>query len=315
MELNGVEIEDTFAEGFPIYLSRILVTAINEKWLREAASVTCGFATSTIHCPCEAGVEKFVPAGETPDGRPGVILMFAMNKKRKVGEKEVDHVGEVLLDRLGQCILTCPTTAVFDAMPEPFQGEEKNVVSKTGKNLAFFGDGFQEEGGDAFPVPTWKIPVMDGAFVVQSDFIATKGVAGGNFMIMGDTLDNALSAAEAAVEAIHTVDWVMTPFPGGIVRAGSKVGSLKYAKFMNASTNHLMCPTLREQVEDTQVPEDVNAVYEIVVDGLDETHVGQAMAAGIQAASAVAGIKKITAGNYGGKLGPFKFVLKDLLGL
>ncbi|HMF34316.1 MAG TPA: formylmethanofuran--tetrahydromethanopterin N-formyltransferase, partial [Candidatus Lokiarchaeia archaeon] len=152
-------------------------------------------------------------------------------------------------------------------------------------------------------------------FVVQSEFIATKGVAGGNFMIMGETVESALAGAEAAVEAIHAVDWVMTPFPGGIVRSGSKVGSLKYAKFLNASTNHLMCPTLREQVEETQVPEGVNAVYEIVIDGLDESHVGQAMKAGIEAASAVPGVKKITAGNYGGKLGPFKFVLKDLLGL
>jgi len=315
MKLNGVEIEDTFAEAFKTYACRVLVTALNEKWLREAASSACGYATSMIDCPCEAGVEKYVPANATPDHRPGVILMFCMSKKKKVGDKEVDNIGEVLMERLGQCILTCPTTAVFDAFPKDRQDDQSNVICKTGYNLSFFGDGFQEKGGDEFPFPTYKVPVMDGVFVTQNAFRADKAVAGGNFMIMGASVESALQAAQAAVDAIHTVDYVITPFPGGIVRSGSKVGSLKYPKILKASTNQFMCPTLRTKVPGNLVPDGIAAVYEIVIDGLDEKHVGAAMKAGIIAASKVSGVKKITAGNYGGKLGPFKFGLKSLLGL
>ncbi|OLS13343.1 MAG: formylmethanofuran--tetrahydromethanopterin formyltransferase [Promethearchaeota archaeon CR_4] len=315
MQLNDVEIEDTFAEGFKTFACRVLVTALNEKWLREAANSACGFATSMIDCPCEAGVEKYVPASATPDHRPGVILMFCMGKKKKVGDKEVDNIGEVLMERLGQCVLTCPTTAVFDAFPKDRENDDSNVIAKTGYNLSFFGDGYQEKGGNEFPFPTYKIPVMDGVFVTQNAFRADKAVAGGNFMIMGASVESALQAAEAAVTAIHTVDYVITPFPGGVVRSGSKVGSLKYPKILKASSNHFLCPTLRTKVPGSLVPEGIAAVYEIVVDGLDEKHVGEAMKAGIIAATKVPGVKKITAGNYGGKLGPFKFTLKSLLGL
>ncbi len=315
MQLNGVEIDDTYAEAFKTYAARVLVTAVNDKWVREAASSACGFATSMIDCPCEAGVEKYIPASETPDHRPGVILMFCMNKKKKVGDKEVDNIGEVLIERLGQCILTCPTTAIFDAFPKDRQNDESNVISKTGYNLSFFGDGYSEKGGSEFPFPTYKVPVMDGIFLTQNAFRADKAVAGGNFMIMGTSLESALKAAEAAVEAIHKVDYVITPFPGGIVRSGSKVGSIKYPKILKASTNQLLCPTLRGKVPETLVPEGVAAVYEIVIDGLDEKHVGEAMKVGIQAATKVPGVKKVTAGNYGGKLGPYKFNLKMLLGL
>ena len=315
MNLNGVEIDDTFAEAFKTYACRVLVTALNEKWAREAANSACGFATSMIDCPCEAGVEKYVPASETPDHRPGVILMFYMNKKKKVGDKEIDNIGQVLLERLGQCILTCPTTAVFDSFPQDRHDDQSNVICKTGYNLSFFGDGFQEKGGDEFSFPTYRIPVMDGIFITQNAFRADKAVAGGNFMIMGASVESALQAAEAAVEAIHKVDYVITPFPGGIVRSGSKVGSLKYPKILKASTNHLLCPLLRDKVPETLVPEGVKAVYEIVIDGLDEKHVAEAMKVGIHAATKIPGVKKITAGNYGGKLGPYKFYLKTLLGL
>ncbi|ADC69770.1 formylmethanofuran/tetrahydromethanopterin N-formyltransferase [Methanocaldococcus sp. FS406-22] len=299
MEINGVYIEDTFAEAFPIWVSRVLITAATKKWAKIAATEATGFGCSVIMCPAEAGIEKYVPPSETPDGRPGYIIQICHPKKA-----ELEHQ---MLERLGQCVLTCPTTAIFDAM-----GDKADEQLKVGFKLKFFGDGYEKK-DELYGRKVYKIPIMGGEFITEVKFGIKKGVAGGNFFIMADTNASALIAAEAAVDAIASVDGVITPFPGGVVASGSKVGASnpKY-KFMVATTNHKMCPTLKGVVEDSEIPEDVNGVYEIVIDGVDEEAVKEAMKQGILAATKVPGVKKITAGNYGGKLGKYQFNLREL---
>ncbi|WP_067048415.1 formylmethanofuran--tetrahydromethanopterin N-formyltransferase [Methanofollis ethanolicus] len=294
MDLNGVTIDDTYAEAFPTWVSRVIITAVTEDYAYKAAIEATGFATSAIGCPCEAGVEGFVPAEETPDGRPGYAILICAGKKK---------LKEQVVERLAECVLTAPTTAVFDGLPE---AEERIPVK-----LHFFGDGYEyqkEVGGRK----CWAIPIMNGEYVGEEDFGIVKGVAGGNFFVMGENQMAALMGAQAAVDAIAGVFGVITSFPGGIVASGSKVGSKKY-KFMAASTNEKYCPTLRETVEDSLVPEGVKAIYELVIDGLDEDCVKEAMAEGIRAATMVPGVVFISAGNFGGNLGPFKIELKDLI--
>ncbi len=299
MEINGVYIEDTFAEAFPIWIGRVLITAATKKWAKIAATEATGFGTSVIMCPAEAGIEKYVPPSKTPDGRPGFIIQICHPKKKGLEEQ--------MLERIGQCVLTCPTTAVFNGLEE-----DKDDEVKVGFKLKFFGDGFEKK--DKLNGRTiYRIPIMGGEFITENKFGIKKGVAGGNFFILADTNATALLAAEAAVNAINSVEGVITPFPGGIVASGSKVGASnpKYS-FMKATTNHKMCPTLKGVVEDSELPEDVNGVYEIVINGLTEEHVKEAMKQGILAATKVKGVKKITAGNYGGKLGPYQIKLREL---
>lgn len=294
MEFNGVILEDTYAEGFPVWAARVIITAVTKEWAYKAATEATGFATSTIGCPCEAGIERFVPASDTPDNRPGYAVMFCCGKKA---------LKEQVLERIAECVLTAPTTAVFNGKA----GLEEIIPVK----LHFFGDGYESKvvvGG----INCWSIPIMGGDFIIEEEVGAIKGVAGGNFLIMGDSQMSALIAAQAAVDAISCVPGTITPFPGGVVSSGSKVGSNKY-KFMGASTNEKFCPTIREKVPDTEIPEGVKAVYEIVIDGVSEAAVNEAMKAGVQAACRVPGVVKITAGNYGGNLGPFKFHLKDCI--
>jgi formylmethanofuran--tetrahydromethanopterin N-formyltransferase len=272
-----------------------------DDWAKQAALSAIGFATSTIHCPCEAGIDAIVPADKTPDGRPGIIIMFFTGKKK---------MNSVLLDRIGQCILTCPSTAVFDAFPEELK-DDNTLSYVAGKNLSFFGDGHQQKDDQTYPFITYKVPVMDGEFVVKSSFLYGKAIAGGNLILQAATLDACLNAAKAAVEAAQRVEHVIMPFPGGVVRSGSKVGS-KY-EFLNASTNDALCPTLKDKVENSQVVEGANAVLEIVYDGLTKDAISKAMNASIKAASQVKGMIAIGAGNYDGKLGKYQFHLKDLL--
>lgn len=292
MRINGVEIEDTFAEAFKMYGSRFIISAVNQKWATEAASKVTGFATSVIGCGCEAEIEGKLSADETPDGRPGVsVLIFTMGKK---------GMGEQLVNRVGQTVMTCPTTACFNGL----EGEEK---VKVGGKLRYFGDGFQiSKLLDGRRL--WRIPVMDGEFVVEDSFGIQKAVGGGNFLILGKDLEVTLEAVERAVEEMKRVKGVVMPFPGGIVRSGSKTSS-KY-KFLHASTNTAFCPTVKRQVE-SQLPEEVNCVLEIVIDGLDEGIVREAMKVGIKAAC-IRGIERISAGNYGGTLGQYQIYLHEL---
>jgi formylmethanofuran--tetrahydromethanopterin N-formyltransferase len=293
--INGIPIDDTFAEAFPMTAARLLVTAATPDWALTAGRMTTGYAASVIGCDAEAGIERTLSAEETPDGRPGVsLLLFAFNR---------EALQKAVVNRVGQCILTCPTTACYNGLDIV---KDKSI--KVGGNLRFFGDGWQfskKLENRRF----WRIPVMDGEFLCEDVFGTVKGVAGGNFLILGENQAKALAAAEAAVTAIHTVPGVILPFPGGIVRSGSKVGS-KYKK-LRASTNDAFCPTLRGQAK-SALPEGVNAVYEIVIDGLDLAAVEEATRTGIPAAC-IPGVVGITAGNYGGNLGPHHLHLHMVL--
>lgn len=296
MEINGVEIEDTFAEAFGIKVSRLLVTAATKKLAKIAATEATGYGTSVIGCPAEAGIDCYVPPEETPDGRPGYIIMICNMNKGKL-----DHE---LLERVGMCILTAATTAVFDALEEP---DEK---LKTGQKLKFFGDGYEKK-LDVAGRTIFSIPLMSGDFLIEGELGIKAGVAGGNIFILAENQAAGLLAAEVAVDAIENVPGTITPFPGGIVASGSKVGSNKY-KFLGASTNEKMCVTLKDEVEDTQIPADVNGVYEIVIDGVDEESVKAATKAAVEAAVKVPGVLRISAGNFGGDLGAYKIALHDL---
>ena len=298
-QFNGVEIEDTFAEMFPMWVGRILITAENKKWALTAANVATGFASSIIMSPAEAGVEGLVPPEETPDGRIGTLIQIYHRTRR-------DLKNQMVL-RIGQCIMTCPTTAAFNGLPEA-----KRKL-KVGRSIRLFGDGFQRKSmvGDR---KVWKIPVMEGIFIVEDTFGVAQAVAGGNFLILAENRNSGLKAAEEAVNAIkNNVKGVILPFPGGVCRAGSKAGSLKYK--LKASTNHPYCPVIRKLIPESKVPENVKSVYEIVINGLNLEVVKQAMAEGIKAAVKVPGVVKISAGNYGGRLGPYKAYLKEVLEL
>lgn len=297
MNIKGIPIDDTFAEAFGMRATRIIVTADSLRWARIAGENATGFATSVIGCKVEAGIECDLGTEETPDGRPGIaILFFAVSR---------EALGKALLDRVGQSILTCPGTACYSGLAE---GEKLRL----GRSLRYFGDGYEKAkriGDRRF----WRIPVMDGEFVCDDSVGQKKAVGGGNFLILARSHPEALAAAEKAIDAMRTVRGAIMPFPGGVVRSGSKVGS-RY-KGLIASTNEAFSPTLKGVIEGA-VDAEVGSVLEIVIDGLTEESVGQAMASGIRAACAggtESGILRITAGNYGGKLGPFHFHLRKLL--
>jgi formylmethanofuran--tetrahydromethanopterin N-formyltransferase len=295
MNLRGVFIEDTFAEAFTMRVARIIITARSERWAREAALKLTGFATSVIGCKCEAGIERLLGTGDTPDGRPGISILFMTMGK--------DDMGKRLIERIGQTVLTCPTTACYDGLP----GVPDRVG--VGSALRFFGDGFQGSkliAGERF----WRIPVMEGEFLVQEKFGMQKGVGGGNFLILARSADAALAAAEAAADVMSSRTGVILPFPGGVVRSGSKVGSRRI-KSMIASTNDAFCPTLRA-VTTSALPDGVNSVLEIVINGTDVDAIAGAMRVGIEAACRE-GVVSITAGNYGGKLGPHHFHLRKIM--
>jgi formylmethanofuran--tetrahydromethanopterin N-formyltransferase len=297
LQINGTRIDDSFAEAFPMRATRILITAHTLTWARHAAVALTGFATSVIACGCEAGIERELAADETPDGRPGVsVLMFAMSSK---------ELAKQLERRVGQCVLTCPTTAVYAGIAE-------GDAIPLGKNLRFFGDGWQMSkviGGNRY----WRVPVMDGEFVAQETTAMVRAVGGGNLLLLARDTDTALAAAEAAVAAMRRLPDVIMPFPGGVVRSGSKVGS-KYPA-LGASTNDAFCPSLVGLVRKTELDANTRCVMEIVIDGLTEAAVAAAMSAGIEAGvrlGAAGGLLRISAGNYGGKLGPYHFHLRKL---
>src|ERR1700760_4174516 len=292
--LGTAEVQDTFAEAFPMRFARLLITAATPGGAHEAARSATGFATSVIGCKCEAAIERNLDRSETPDGRPGIaVLLFAMDR---------EGVGKRVVERVGQSVMTCPTTACFDGLP----GAERTAA--LGSSLRYFGDGFQASkviGGQRF----WRMPGMDGEFLVSEAVGVGRGVGGGNLVIGAGGDDAALAAAQTAAEAMRG-EGVALPFPGGIVRSGSKVGALT-SKSMPASTNHQMAPTLRAQVADTLVPDGVSAMFEIVIDAVSEDAVREAMRRGLHAAAG-AGATHVTAANFGGKLGEFHFPLSEL---
>lgn len=303
MLINGVQIDDTFAEAFNMRGTRVIITAQNLKWAYHAANAMTGFATSVIGCGVEAGIERELNPEETPDGRPGLsILMFAMGSKVLMQQLET---------RMGQCILTCPTAAAF-------AGIESEDRINLGKNLRFFGDGYQTSklfsNANGMAKRYWRIPVMDGEFLCEETTGMVRAIGGGNFLILATSQPAALAAAEVAIEAMKLIPNVIMPFPGGVVRSGSKVGS-KY-KTMFASTNDAFCPTLKG-VTHTELSPDIESVMEIVIDGLNFEDIAVCMKVGIQAIcdlGVASGVKRISAGNYGGKLGPHHFKLHEIMG-
>lgn len=294
--IGSTQIVDTFAEAFKLRFTRIVVTAHDDHWLEAAIAAACGYGTSVIGCDAEVGVERRLGREETPDGRPGTALMaFAFS---------AEAVGRALANRTSQCLLTCPTTAVFDGLPEATDRVP------LGGHVRFFGDGFEKTkifDGRRF----WRVPVMDGEFLVEESAGVAAGVGGGNFILQGRTLEAALQAARRAVAAIAGSPDTITPFPGGVVRSGSKVGS-RYAA-LRGSTNEAFCPGLAGRVA-SGLHADAASSLEIVIDGATEAAVATAMAAGIRAAAGP-DVPAISAGNYGGKLGKYHFHLRPLLGL
>ena len=276
--------------------SRIIITAESKYWLKKAVDSMTGFATSVIACGCEGGIEKEIPPSKTPDGRPGMtVLLFAMNS---------ESLAKQVLRRVGQCILTTPTTACFS-------GLETDEKINLGNAIRYFGDGFQISkriNNKKF----WRIPVMEGEFVIEDKTSVTSGIGGGNILIIGTSNKEVLKAGEAAVKEMKKIDNIILPFPGGIVRSGSKVGS-KY-KNLIASTNDAYCPTLKG-ITKTNLDKDIECVLEIVIDGINEKDIALAMKKGISIICKKfnKGIKSISAGNYGGKLGPFHFHLRDIM--
>lgn len=295
LKINGTEIVDTFAEAFSMQYARLIVTAANERWLRIAMSDFCGYGSSVIGCDAEVGVECWLDSSQTFDQRIGAsALAFGFSTKA---------LGKALANRTGQCLLTCPTTAVFDGC-----GPQAAEQVALGSYLRYFGDGFQKSkllDERRF----WRIPTMDGEFIIEESAGVSRGVAGGNFLIQSVAQSCGLNAAEKAIAAIDAVPGVITPFPGGVVRSGSKVGS-RYPE-LRASTSHTYCPTLRGRVE-TDLVEGANCVYEIVIDGIDFDSVATAIRAGIESAAGD-GIIAISAGNYGGKLGKHHFQLHEIM--
>ena len=276
--------------------SRLIITAESKNWLKKAVDSMTGFATSVIACGCEGGIEKEIPPSKTPDGRPGMtVLLFAMNS---------ESLAKQVLRRVGQCILTTPTTACFS-------GLETDEKINLGNAIRYFGDGFQISkriNNKKF----WRIPVMEGEFIIEDKTSITSGIGGGNILIIGTSNKEVLKAGEAAVKEMKKIDNIILPFPGGIVRSGSKVGS-KY-KNLIASTNDAYCPTLKG-ITKTNLDKDIECVLEIVVDGINEKDIALAMKKGtsIICKKFNKGIKSISAGNYGGKLGPFHFHLRDIM--
>lgn len=295
MQIDGTHIADTFAEAFPMAATRVVVTAESLVWARVAGQAATGYAASVIGCDAEAGIEAELAPDATPDGRPGVsLLLFAFSR---------DALQKALVNRVAQCVLTCATTACYAGLP---RGDR---AVRVGGNLRYFADGWQVSKlhGDR---RYWRLPTMDGEFLCEDEFGTVKGVAGGNLIALGESQAVALAAAERAVAACRSVPGVIAPFPGGVVRSGSKVGS-RY-KALKASTNEAYSPTLRAAVP-TSLPPGANAAYEVVLDALDLPSMQEAMRRGVRAACGP-GVVEVAAGNYGGKLGPVLLHLRQLLG-
>lgn len=294
MEINGAVILDTFAEAFPVWISRILVTADTPAWAYPAATEATGFATSKIACPCEAGIERPLDPSETPDGRPGYAILVCTEKKAMKAQ---------VAARIGQCILPAPTASAFDGLPD--------ARDRFYTRMHYFGDTYEERcvvGGRQ----CYRIPVMEGWYVGEERFGLVKGIAGGNFLIMAEDRAAAIAGAEAAVKKIAGTPRVIMSFAGGVVGSGSKVGCRNYRFPMPASTNHRWCPALKDRIPDSLVPDGVGAVYEIVINGFDEAAVAGAMREGIRAAVATGKVRYIGASNFEGKLGQHRIALQEL---
>lgn len=292
-------VDDTYAEAFPSLYAEILITARDRTWLDHALNAATGNASSTIMCDCEAGLDRYIEdtdpgcSGDvsTPDGRPGAIVQFHVPRFRK---DRVETLERSLLVRISQNVLTCPTAACFNLL-------DTDPYYKLGRKIAYFGNGYQFR-DQRYGRPVWVIPILSGEFVIDRRFGYREGLMGGNLWFFGRDVDAALTAAERGTAAIAKIPGVITPFPGGVAGSGSKVGS-KYS-FSIASTYEQFCPTLRDKPGvESQLPEGVNSVMEVIINGRDITSIITATQAAIAAAAETPGLVRISAGNYGGKLG------------
>lgn len=296
MSTSRALVDDTYAEAFKSLYAEILITARDRTWLDHALNATTGNASSTIMCDCEAGLDRYVgPGGDgsvlTPDGRPGAIVQFHLPLFRK---DRVDALERALLVRISQNVLTCPTAACFNLL-------DADPYYKLGRKIAYFGNGHQFR-DQRHGRPVWVIPILAGEFVIDRRFGYREGLMGGNLWFFGRDVDAALAAAERGAAAIAGVPGVIAPFPGGIVGSGSKVGS-KYS-FSIASTYEKFCPTLRGKPGvESGLPEGVNSVMEVIINGRDIKSISAATQAAIAASEESPGLVRISAGNYAGKLG------------
>jgi formylmethanofuran--tetrahydromethanopterin N-formyltransferase len=291
MTHHRAEIDDTYAEAFRSIYAEALITARDGAWLDHAVHAATGNASSSILCDCEAGLDRHIAGAETPDGRPGAVLQFHVPRFHKDRAARLERA---LLVRLSQNVLTCPTAACFNLLDEP-------TYFKLGRKIAFFGDGWQYR-DQRFGRRVWVIPILSGEFVLERRFGYRDGLMGGNLWLMGETADSALAAAEKAADAAEQIPGVILPFPGGVASSGSKAGS-RY-KFAVASTYEAYCPTLRDKLgEKSRVPAEVASIQEIIINGRDLPTIAQATQAAIAAAAETPGLVKISAGNYGGRLG------------
>jgi formylmethanofuran--tetrahydromethanopterin N-formyltransferase len=288
------EVDDTYAEAFRSIYAEVLVTARDRNWVDHAVAAATGNASSTIMCDCEAGLDHYAGPGTataTPDGRPGAVIQFHVPRFRK---DRLEALERSLLVRISQNVLTCPTAACFNRLDsEPF--------FKLGRKLAFFGDGYQKR-GTRFGRPVWLVPILGGEFTIDRRFGFRDGLMGGNLWFFGSDVDSALEAAERAAAAVAETPGVIMPFPGGIAGSGSKAGS-RY-KFSIASTYAEYCPTLVDVLgERSKLPKGVRSVMEVIINGHDLETIARATQSAIQASVNTAGLLKISAGNYGGRLG------------
>jgi formylmethanofuran--tetrahydromethanopterin N-formyltransferase len=285
------EIDDTYAEAFRSIFAEVLITARDRIWLDHAIHAATGNASSTILCDCEAGLDRYVGPTETPDGRGGAIVQFHVPRFRK---DRVEAITKALLTRISQNVLTCATASCFNVV----QNENRIPL---GRKLAYFGDGYQFR-DVRHGRRLWVVPILGGEFIIERRFCWQDGLMGGNLWFMGRDLDSALAATECAVAAVREVPGVIMPFPGGIAASGSKAGS-KY-KFLFASTYAEYCPTLRDKLGDqSRLPTGVESVMEIIINGRDLATIAKATQAAIAASVDAAGLLRISAGNYGGRLG------------
>jgi formylmethanofuran--tetrahydromethanopterin N-formyltransferase len=294
--MSRAHVEDTYAEAFKSLYAEFLITARDRTWLDHALHAATGNGSSTILCDCEAGLDRYVgPGGDesiaTPDGRPGAIVQLHVPRFRK---DRVEALERSLLVRISQNVLTCPTAACFNLL-------DTDPYYKLGRKIAYFGDGYQFR-DVRHGRRVWVIPILGGEFVVDRRFGYREGLMGGNIWYLGKDVDSALAAAERGVGAIEKMPGVIMPFPGGVAGSGSKAGS-KYS-FAVASTYEKFCPTLRESLgEKSGLPDGVGSVMEIIIDGRDLKSIIDATQAAIAASVETPDLVRISAGNYGGRLG------------
>jgi formylmethanofuran--tetrahydromethanopterin N-formyltransferase len=296
MELNGVQIEDTFCEAFDGIYVRLIVTA-KHRWLLEKAVYSATALPCTVFGESEAGIERWLNPTETPDGRIGAVIQIWVPKTKRFMDVLMRELGK----RIRQGILVVPTTRVFNAI------ESENCIDAE-INVGRCGDGYEweeERGGRKMIV----VPIMFGEFAIERYLGYAEGVAGGNVWFFCESEESALEVGERAVEALKDIEGVVTPFD--ICSAGSKPET-KFPE-IGPTTNHPYCPLLKGKIADSKVPEGVKAIPEIVINGVSLEAVKKAMAICIKVGSEVDGVVRISAGNYGGKLGRYKIYLRELV--